>query len=162
MEQIKVIPVLVLGQTIVKPDNIKNLEKPQKQHNLPILLSCCSVLPTETHIKRDYSLVQIIGVFFFFFFFSSIFLIKCWEKIKRLIFGCEISDPESDWLINSGMQKRKLISLVLLRKLLTAAIISITFLALFTGHLHIPSSKDHKFNDKFPTVCLFFFNFRVL
>lgn len=50
------------------------------------------------------------------------------------------------------MQKRKLISLVLLRKLLTAAIISITFLALFTGHLHIPSSKDHKFNDKFPTV----------
>lgn len=50
------------------------------------------------------------------------------------------------------MQKRKLISLVLLRKLLTAAIISITFLAFFTGHLHIPSSKDHKFNDKFPTV----------
>ncbi|KAK2375562.1 O-fucosyltransferase [Trifolium repens] len=50
------------------------------------------------------------------------------------------------------MQKRKLISLVLLRKLLTAAIFSIAFVALFSVHHIVPSSKDHKFNDKFPTT----------
>ncbi|GAU36705.1 hypothetical protein TSUD_217620 [Trifolium subterraneum] len=49
------------------------------------------------------------------------------------------------------MQKRKFISLVLLRKLLTAAIFSIAFVALFSFHHIVPSSKDHKFNDKFPT-----------
>ncbi|CAJ2652128.1 unnamed protein product [Trifolium pratense] len=50
------------------------------------------------------------------------------------------------------MQKRKLISLVLLRKLLTTAIFSIAFVALFSVPHIVPSSKDHKFNDKFPTT----------
>ncbi|KAF7829959.1 O-fucosyltransferase 7 [Senna tora] len=50
------------------------------------------------------------------------------------------------------MQKRRWISLVLLRKLLTAAICSIAFMALFSVHVHVvPSSKDQKFNDKIPT-----------
>lgn len=53
----------------------------------------------------------------------------------------------------SGMQKRRWIPLILLRKLLTAAICSIAFVALFSVHVHIvPSSKDHKFNDKITTV----------
>ncbi|KAK7275793.1 hypothetical protein RIF29_16916 [Crotalaria pallida] len=49
------------------------------------------------------------------------------------------------------MQRRRWIPLVLLRKLLSAAICSIAFMALFSVHLHLfPSSKpkDHKFNDK--------------
>ncbi|XP_027330902.1 O-fucosyltransferase 7-like isoform X2 [Abrus precatorius] len=49
------------------------------------------------------------------------------------------------------MQRRKWIPLVLLRKWLTAAICLITFVALFSVHVHIvPSSKDRRFNDKFP------------
>ncbi|XP_027187958.1 O-fucosyltransferase 7 isoform X2 [Cicer arietinum] len=51
------------------------------------------------------------------------------------------------------MQRRKLISLVFLRKLLTVAIFSIASVALFSVHVHIvPSSKDHKFNDKITTT----------
>lgn len=60
------------------------------------------------------------------------------------------------------MQKRKWIPLVLLRKLLTAAICSIAFMGLFSVHVHVvPSSKDQKFNDKIPTVRTLFY-FRVL
>ncbi|KAJ7958975.1 O-fucosyltransferase [Quillaja saponaria] len=52
------------------------------------------------------------------------------------------------------MQRRKWIPLVLLRKLLTCAICSIAFVALFSVHVHVvPSSKEPKFYDphKFPT-----------
>ncbi|KAI4307427.1 hypothetical protein L6164_030618 [Bauhinia variegata] len=50
------------------------------------------------------------------------------------------------------MQRRKWIPLVLLRKVLTASICSIAFLALFSVHVHVvPSSKDGKFNDKIHT-----------
>ncbi|XP_028757386.1 O-fucosyltransferase 7 [Neltuma alba] len=50
------------------------------------------------------------------------------------------------------MQRRRWIPLVLLRKLLTAAICSIAFVALFSVHFHVvPSSKDQKFNDKIST-----------
>lgn len=41
-------------ETTVKPDNIKNFEKPQKQHNTTqpadfVVLLFCSALPTEIH-----------------------------------------------------------------------------------------------------------------
>ncbi|KAL2584739.1 hypothetical protein AAZV13_14G146000 [Glycine max] len=51
------------------------------------------------------------------------------------------------------MKKRKWIPLVVLRKLLIAAICSIAFVALFSARVHIvPSSKDHRFNDKISTT----------
>ncbi|KAG5063936.1 hypothetical protein JHK85_005119 [Glycine max] len=51
------------------------------------------------------------------------------------------------------MQKRKWIPLAVLRKLLIAAICSIAFVALFSVRVHIiPSSKDHRFNDKISTT----------
>ncbi|CAK8537542.1 unnamed protein product [Lathyrus sativus] len=51
------------------------------------------------------------------------------------------------------MLRRRLNSLILLRKLLTAAICLIAVVALFSVHFHIvPSSKDHKFNDKITTT----------
>ncbi|MED6172560.1 O-fucosyltransferase 7 [Stylosanthes scabra] len=52
------------------------------------------------------------------------------------------------------MQKRKCVSVVQLRKLLTAAICSIAFMALVSVHVQhvIPSSNDHKFNDKIATT----------
>ncbi|CAL0317854.1 unnamed protein product [Lupinus luteus] len=53
------------------------------------------------------------------------------------------------------MQRRRWIPLVLLRKLLSAAICAIAFMALFSVHVHLfPSSKpnDHKFNDKIHTT----------
>ncbi|KAE9595962.1 putative GDP-fucose protein O-fucosyltransferase [Lupinus albus] len=52
------------------------------------------------------------------------------------------------------MQRRRWIPLLLLRKLLSAAICVIAFMALFSVHVHIfPSSKpnDHKFNDMIHT-----------
>ena len=53
-----------------------------------------------------------------------------------------------------GMERRRLIPLVQLRKLLTAAICSIAFMALFSVHLHVvPLPKDKKFNDKISKVC---------
>ncbi|XP_020210275.1 O-fucosyltransferase 7 [Cajanus cajan] len=50
------------------------------------------------------------------------------------------------------MQRRKWIPLALLRKFLIAAICFIAFIALFSARVHIvPSSKDHRFNDKIST-----------
>ncbi|KAK7373002.1 hypothetical protein VNO80_06395 [Phaseolus coccineus] len=51
------------------------------------------------------------------------------------------------------MQRRKWIPLALLRKLLISAICFIAFVALFSVRIHIvPSSKDHRFNDKISTA----------
>ncbi|KAL1349501.1 hypothetical protein HN51_026004 [Arachis hypogaea] len=52
------------------------------------------------------------------------------------------------------MQKRKCVSVVQLRKLLTAAICSIAFMALVSVHVQhvVPSSNDQKFNDKITTT----------
>lgn len=51
------------------------------------------------------------------------------------------------------MQRRKWIPLALLRKLLILAICFIAFVALFSVRIHIvPSSKDHRFNDKISTA----------